>query len=306
MELTQLLYFKTAAEMEHFTHAAEKLNITQPTLSKTVSRLEEELGVKFFDRDGTHVRLNIYGQTFLTQVNEALLRLEEGKQLVAELLDSDTGEIHIAATLTESLSPFIRNYLLEHPQVHMHQIQATAEEMTALLERREIDFGISTQPLTSLNIEWVPLIKEELGLIVSVDNHLAERTSIHFSEAKDERFLVQNCNEDTRKTFMNYCFEAGFTPNIYFEGDQSDLIGELVAKNIGVAFGSRNRHSYMAEKNDQNSLHKKTRFVALSGMECFHNVGIGVLKGRTLSLSAKLFYDYILENYCQRPAKTLI
>ena len=65
MELTQLEYFLEVARRQHITQAAEALNITQPALSKTIARLEDDLGVKLFDREGKGIRLNEYGQTAL-------------------------------------------------------------------------------------------------------------------------------------------------------------------------------------------------------------------------------------------------
>lgn len=303
MELTQLYYFRTVARMEHFTRAAEELHITQPTLSKTISRLEGELGVKLFDREGSHVRLNIYGQAFLKQVDGVFLCLTEGKHQIADLQDSETGEIHIAATVPESLSPFIRSYLLEHPGIHLHQIQATAEEMGKLLEQRKIDFAVSLQPIPSLNVEWIPLMKEELGLFVSVDNPLSQQTSVALSAARNERFIMHNSNEDLRLPFLNYCHQAGFEPNIYFEGDQPDLIGDLVANNFGISYGSKNRHEYHHSRAGIQNF--RIKFVGISDMDCYRITGVGVLRNRTLSSAANALLKYLMTNYRPRPAESI-
>ena len=302
MELTQLYYFRTVARTEHFTKAADALHITQPTLSKTISRLEEDLGTKLFDRVGSHVRLNVYGQAFLQQVDDIFVLLEESRHQILELKDPETGAVSIAATLQELLSPFIRNYLYEHPGVHMYQRQATAEEMVKLLESRSVDFGISLRPIPSLNVEWIPLMREELGLIMSAKNPIADPAGIRLADAANERFLVHNSNDDLRIPFVNYCNQAGFQPNIFFEGDQPDLIGNLVENNYGISFGSKNRHFFQESKN----MHcKDVVFVPITDIECYRTVGIGRLRGRTLSKASQLFFDYIIANLRPREPESI-
>ncbi|MHB8148225.1 MAG: LysR family transcriptional regulator, partial [Vulcanimicrobiaceae bacterium] len=87
MELQQLAYFRVVARTEHFTQAAEELAITQPALSRAISRLERDLGVALFDHRGRSVRLNRYGRAFLRHAERALVALEEGRREVGDLSD---------------------------------------------------------------------------------------------------------------------------------------------------------------------------------------------------------------------------
>ena len=80
MELLQLHYFQTVARMEHMTKAAKELRIAQPALSKTIARLEEDLGVQLFDRQNRQIKLNSFRKAFLKSVDTALSALEEGKR----------------------------------------------------------------------------------------------------------------------------------------------------------------------------------------------------------------------------------
>lgn len=80
MELLQLYYFRTVAKNQHMTNAAEELRIAQPALSKTIARLEEDLGVPLFDRQGRSIKLNTFGQAFLRKVETALNALEDGRK----------------------------------------------------------------------------------------------------------------------------------------------------------------------------------------------------------------------------------
>lgn len=79
MNLNQLYYFKTLAELEHYTKAAEKLNISQPTLSHSISSMEKELGANLFEKQGRNVVLTKYGRIYMFYVENALTQLELGK-----------------------------------------------------------------------------------------------------------------------------------------------------------------------------------------------------------------------------------
>ena len=77
MEIQQLQYFKTVAQLQHMTRAAEKLSISQPALSKSISNIEKELGIPLFDRQGRSIFLNRYGQLFLESVEVILTEYEK-------------------------------------------------------------------------------------------------------------------------------------------------------------------------------------------------------------------------------------
>jgi DNA-binding transcriptional LysR family regulator len=93
LELLQFNYFQTVARLEHMTKAAEELHIAQPALSKTISRLESDLGVPLFDRHKRNIMLNAFGRIFLEQVEIALNALEEGKRRVVEEAGLEKGRV---------------------------------------------------------------------------------------------------------------------------------------------------------------------------------------------------------------------
>ena len=90
LELYQLRYFKTIAETEHFTRAAEVLHVAQPSLSKAISNLEAELGVQLFDRGKRSVYLNDYGRAFLRRVEHILTELEEAELELKDMAEGGT------------------------------------------------------------------------------------------------------------------------------------------------------------------------------------------------------------------------
>ena len=95
MELLQLLYFQVVAQEEHITRAANTLHVSQPALSKTIKRLEDELGVPLFTRVGKTIRLNAKGEIFLRYVTTALSALSDGKNTLTSLNSTSFPDITI-------------------------------------------------------------------------------------------------------------------------------------------------------------------------------------------------------------------
>lgn len=293
MELSQLHYFRIAAQMEHFTKAARALHITQPTLSATIANLEDELGVKLFDREKGKIRLNEYGRALLQEVNLVFLHLNEGIHMVNSLKSAEGGNIYFAAAVLEQVTPLVGPYLLNHPNIHLYQSQHTAKEMHQLLELREIDIAVSFFSLQSPSVEWFPVFKDEQGILVSVDHPLAAQKQVALRDLAHERFLVNNSNQDLHDQFVGYCFQAGFEPNIMFEGNQPDLIGDLVANNYGVSLISKGRYKFHEACGETS----RTTYLKITDVDCTWTTGIAKLKGRPLSSAARHFFEYLMQSF---------
>lgn len=123
MELLQLKYFQVVARLENVTRAAEELRIAQPSLSKTIARLEKSVGVPLFERKGKRIRLNQFGKTFLKRVNRSFLELEEGQREITELSGLERGSITVGATTSRLLPSLLSEYLTNHPQVKFRLFQ---------------------------------------------------------------------------------------------------------------------------------------------------------------------------------------
>ncbi|UUZ91478.1 LysR family transcriptional regulator [Paenibacillus sp. P25] len=147
MESLQLKYFLTVARLEHMTKAAQELHIAQPALSKTISRLEEDLGTPLFDRDGRQIRLNPFGRAFLKKAKAALELLEEGRREVADLSGLERGRIHLSLSHMEQLREPLRLFLSLYPEANFHIRQSGMEDMEQFLESSEIDFWLTSMPV---------------------------------------------------------------------------------------------------------------------------------------------------------------
>lgn len=241
MELLQLRYFQIVARLENMTRAAEELHIAQPSLSKTIARLEENIGVPLFDRQGRRIRLNQFGQTFLKRVERSFKELEEGQREVMDLAGLEHGSVTVGATIPQQLPQVFREYLELHPHVRFRLLQVTQPlEMLERLMNGEIDLCISTLPADKqAKIHCEPLMVEEIFLVVPVEHRLAKLKSIRLREIADEPFIHQTAESGLREITDSFCHQAGFAPNIAniaFESTTPEVICSLVKAGFGNAF----------------------------------------------------------------------
>lgn len=236
MELLQLKYFQTVARLEHMTKAAEELHIAQPALSKTIARLEQDIGVPLFDRHKQKIRLNSYGRLFLQQVEPALTMLEEGRRQVADQAGLEQGRIVLATTNHKCDAEFISSFLSAYPKVNLRLTQTTShEEKIELLLDGELDFCITSLPIEHEEIESIEFLREEIFLAVPSGHPLSNRTRICLSELAGEPFIGLDRKHSYRVLTDQLCKSAGFEPKISCEVDDTTVMSAFVKAGMGVA-----------------------------------------------------------------------
>ncbi len=243
MNLKQLEYFRTTAELEHFTRAAELLGISQSSLSHSIKELEEELGVKLFQRQGRNVKLTKYGQMFLPSVTQSLDALSDGCQQVKDSVNPDGGTVHIA--LPARLEPFASYlavyYVSETGRSHVNfqftRTSSCADARHKLLEST-VDLVFLPEAGNDL-FDSFRIGSHEIVVLVSQNHRLAGRKSVTLAELRGERFLYYPRRHPFRRTLDSAFAEVGFTPSITAETAQDHAIFGMVAANRGVAIMPR-------------------------------------------------------------------
>ncbi|GAB6108338.1 LysR family transcriptional regulator [Fusibacter bizertensis] len=288
MEFLQLKYFQEVAKYEHFTRASQNLHIAQSTLSISISRLEEELGVQLFDRIGKHIELNKYGKAFLERVDKIFLQLEVGKKELLDMADDKDQVFAFAANNLYSYSDVLEQYNKLYPNSHYRQIVGSTQRMRQSLLNGEIDFCLSSPSIVGEDIECIPLTTEEMYLFVSKDHRFSGRSSIILSEAVDEPFISLPPEFGIRDLLESLCQQAGFKPNIVFESLLSNGILDLVNINMGITLLPIPKWAKLPEN--------MTVPIHISEPHCFRTVSLSYMKDRYLSDAKKAFIDYVI-NY---------
>ncbi|WP_040952634.1 LysR family transcriptional regulator [Gorillibacterium massiliense] len=289
MEFLQLKYFQAVARLEHITKAAKELNVSQPSLSNSIQRLEKKLGVPLFVREGRRIKLNSFGKTYLRRVERAFLELEEGEREIVDMTGLEHGVISISITLPYILPTLLKEFLTSHPHVRIIQHQlGSALEIQSELENALIDFSISTVPVTGPDIEWLVLAKEELCLTVPASHPFASRESISLIEAANEPFITLSSSSNFREITDGFCRIAGFEPNIAFELEEASSIQTLVEMGLGITFtlplSLGNRAS-----------NPNTVQIKIKDPECQRTFGIAWNRKHYLSEAAVHFREFVIK-----------
>ncbi|AOK92776.1 LysR family transcriptional regulator [Paenibacillus polymyxa] len=264
MELLQLRYFLAVARLEHVTEAARSLHVTQSSLSKTIQRLEEDLGVPLFDRTGRKLRLNEFGSRFLHRAERALFELEQGKQELSDLSSPEHGTLELAVTTASTLPNILREFRKKRPYIQFHVQMLTTQEMVTLLHRGEVDFCLSSPPIEGDDIECQIVFIDPILVAVPKRHRLADRSSVTLTDLRDEWFVGVKRGYGTRDLVDSVCKSEGFIPKYVYEGDEPARLSTLVEAEIGIAFipstarNSREHLKYLQVEN-----HELVREIAL-------------------------------------------
>lgn len=288
MELLQLKYFQSVAKYENVTKAAKELHISQPSLSITIKRLEDELSVPLFNRKGKHIELNPYGKLFLTHVDSILGRIDNAKSELLELYGEKNTHISLAATATIFLSGLLKEFLTINSDITMAQTINYQNTIIEKLKDRTIDFAITSPPIECSEVKSIELLEEEIVVVIPKDHKFSNLTQIYLKDLKHENFIELTENYSFKSSTKKLFEQAGFTPNVIFEGDLS-IVAELVDLKSAIALSplslclSTHNESYKILKlKDKN----RTRKIAIS-----------YFRGRHLPDLAKNFVDFTINYY---------
>lgn len=237
MELLQLKYFKEVARTQNMTKTAKALHIAQPSLSKTISRLEDELGTPLFDRVGRNIRLNEAGSLFLHRTEKALSELESGIKELHDLTGNAEKKISIGTTTARMLPDLIKSYLVSNRDVKIRLAQILLHSaLLQMLQDGSVDISISSLPIRERGICCRKLLQEKIYLIVPPDHRLAGKKEVTLKELENENFILYTTESGLGETISEYCREADFRPDYSCECTTSEVTCGLVEAGLGVSF----------------------------------------------------------------------
>lgn len=299
MELTYLYYFKVIAEKENMSRAAESLHVSQPALSKTISKLEKSLGVTLFERKKGRISLSPIGQDFYRQVAKAFDCIEEGQRLINDYKKVSSSSVTIGSPVSELLNSLLLSYLSQnrHETMQISQYLYSPEVLQDQLLSGKLDFALTPIPFHNPEISQIKLMDEEILLAVGRSHPFANQQFVRLEDCKNEKFLVNDASFD-RRAVQDNCKAVGFTPNITLCSNESRFIDEALESGQGVSMIPAN---VFYEKYSENNPVVVLRF---SDIEVFRFISIVSRKDRTLMEQPKKLYNFAV-SYFQEYGKTL-
>lgn len=238
MELRVLRYYLTVAREENITRAADMLHITQPTLSRQMAELEEELNTRLFERTNRKIVLTESGM-LLRRRAEELISLADKVQQEFQSGDELTGLISIGSGVTAAVSAclprLLQDYAQKYPQVRFELHTGTAAGIKDLLDKGLLDIGILMEPIEVEKYDFVRLpVKEVWGILMPADDPLAQKTAITPGDLQDLPLIVSwRIREREAKAWF-----GGDTEhlNVFCTYDLIDNAATLVEHRLGYAF----------------------------------------------------------------------
>ena len=239
MELRVLRYYLTVAREENITRAADMLHITQPTLSRQMAELEEELNTRLFERTNRKIVLTESGMLLRRRAEELISLADKVQQEFQSGGDELTGLISIGSGVTAAVSAclpkLLQDYAQKYPQVRFELHTGTAAGIKDQLDKGLLDIGILMEPIEVEKYDFVRLpVKEVWGILMPADDPLAQKTAITPGDLQDLPLIVSwRIREREAKAWF-----GGDTAhlNVFCTYDLIDNAATLVERRLGYAF----------------------------------------------------------------------
>ncbi len=240
MNLQQLEYIVAVHTLKHFSAAAAKCNVTQPTLSMMIQKLEEELDVKIFDRSKQPVQTTEIGQTVIDQARMILGEAGNLKKLVAQQKGTISGELRIGIipTLAPYLLPlFLNQFLKKYPLLKLKISELTTDQIIERLNAQHLDAGILATPLKNPTLQELPLFYEQFVVYASQAEKMMKKKYLLAADIDVNRLWLLEEGHCLRSQVVNLCElkrKEALLQNLDYEAGSIETLRKMVDLNNGI------------------------------------------------------------------------
>lgn len=239
MELKQLEFFISVAELGNMTKAAQQHYVSQPNITVAIKKLEDELGIELFKREYKKMTLTEKGHIFYNSIKQTLAQLQNA-------IDEIKDEKHkLSGTVTIGIPPMISAYLFtpllnhfrqEYPQWELNVLVEGSVGVSERVLAEEADLGIVIIDSISPKLETIPLFKSEHKLCIPSQHPFHAYKQIPFEYLKEESLILMKIDSVHRKKVLAHCEACGFLPKIVLSSNQIETNIDSVAKGVGLSF----------------------------------------------------------------------
>lgn len=238
MTLTELRYIVAVAAERHFGRAAERCFVSQPSLSAAVRKLEDELGVRIFERGKSEILLTPAGERIVEQAGRVLHEAERVHEIAAAGIDPLAGPLRLGVIHT--VAPYLLPALVTDLRKSAPKMPLDIEEnMTAVLDQMlrsgQIDAAILALPFEAPGIDLIPLYEEEFRIVVPSGHAWARRKAVSVDELAGENLLLLSIGHCFRDQVLDACHEFARPPGAGKQGNSLETIRNMVASGIGIS-----------------------------------------------------------------------
>lgn len=288
MNINHLKYFLAVAKHKSFTKAAKEMHISQPSISKMIKGMEDELGILLFQRDKRQIELTDAGHALHDQANEIISSFESLNATISDIVNLKKGKIKIgippivgASFFPQAIGDFIQNY----PDIEIELIEVGSKVIEASILSDELDVGIiCSEPSNRDLFEVTALLQDPLMVILYPDHPKANDKGISLQELQDEKLVLFREDFSLHDYIIASCEAEGFSPRIICRSSQRDFMIEMVAAKLGVALLPKK----VCEELDP----RRVKPISLKGSPLFLNLMIISKKNKYLSYAIKEWLSF--------------
>ncbi|WP_373776986.1 DNA-binding transcriptional regulator OxyR [Glaesserella sp.] len=239
MNIRDLEYLIALADFKHFRKAADACNVSQPTLSGQIRKLEDELGTVLLERTSRKVLFTQAGLTLVEQAKVVLREVKILREMASNQGKDMSGPIHVGVIPT--LGPYIAPLILPKlkalfPTLDVYIYELQTSVLVEQLEAGQLDCGILAFTKESEPFIEVPICNEKMLLAVPVEHEWAKQGNLSLSQLRDKEMLMLDDGHCLRMQTMDYCLSVGAKENIHFKASSIETLRNMVAANVGIAF----------------------------------------------------------------------
>lgn len=237
MDLRQLECFMAVSKELHFSRAAEKLYMSQPSLSQQIKNLETEIGTPLFDRIGKKIALTEAGKILLTHSEQIFHEMDQARSAIDDLNVLQRGKLTIGSLLTcvhYLLPPVILEMKKMYPNIELSVLGLRMDDIQRKLLNNELDLGIAFLPVEEEEMDAIPLMTEELSLAVPLNHPFAMYGAVDMKKLDGQSAIQLADDYFLRKVIDDYCMELDIQLEPALEMTTLESIVQMVSEGLGI------------------------------------------------------------------------
>ncbi len=249
IELRHMRCFIAVAEELHFRRAAEKLNLAQPALSRTISQLEDDLGVRLLERSNRRVSLTDEGREFLSGCYSTLDSVNKAIERTRRAARGDIGKLRIGYTdfaINGVLPAILDEFRRQHPDIEIELIYSPSHEQISNLYDHQLDFAFLTGEISETDIACITVQQQRFVCVLYEGHPLADKQELRVQDLAGEPMVVGAWKNWIyyRRHLDALCLRAGFRPRIKQEAHNSESIFGVIAAKMGITIHLDSARNY--------------------------------------------------------------